>query len=89
MYETLFIVRTAAGNHYAVVPDAGKHGVNIWFNRLARTIAFDDCSGEYVIFIMHEGKEIHYTGWKPGMTYEFADSENNIIWSNSFPEWDH
>lgn len=89
MYETLFIVRTSEGNHYAVVPDAGKHGIDIWFNRLANTIAFDDCSGEEVIFIMHKGKEIHYDGWKPLMLMEFADNNGNVVFSQAFPEWDH
>jgi hypothetical protein len=38
---------------------------------------------------MYQGKELHYVGWQPGMLYEFADKKGNIIWSASFPEWDH
>ena len=56
---------------------------------LTRTLAFSDCSDEEVILIIYEGKEIHYVGWQPDMIYKFADEAGNIIWSNSFPQWDH
>ena len=60
-----------------------------WWKKLAKTLAFDDCTGERILYIMYKGKELMYTGWKPGMTYEFADKKGNTIWSASFPEWDH
>ena len=73
-------------NIYTVTP---SKGINQWFAELAHTLAFSDCSDEEVILIIYEGKEIHYVGWQPDMLYEFADEAGNIIWSNSFPQWDH
>lgn len=88
--DTSFVVQTSDNNLYTVSPTADtEEAINSWFTRLAHTLAFSDCSEEMVLFIMYKGKEIHYTGWKPGMLYEFADGKGNIIWSHSFPEWDH
>lgn len=84
--ETFFVVEYEDGIYIRGL-DEGSY--DQWFTQLAKTIAFDDCSGERVLYIMYKGKELHYTGWKPGMLYEFADKKGNIIWSNSFPEWDH
>lgn len=86
--DTLFIVQTSEGNSYAITPNEHA-GIDHWFIRLAKTICFDDCSDERVIYIMYQGKEITYAGWQPNMLMEFIDSEGSIIWSNSFPEWDH
>ena len=84
---TFFVVKFEE-EFYIRTPEPDK-GIDHWFIQLAKTLAFDDCSDERVIYIMYQGKEIHYTGWKPGMLYEFADGKGNIIWSHSFPEWDH
>lgn len=83
--NTYYVVRSNDST-YTVTP---SKGINQWFAELAHTLAFSDCSDEEVILIIYEGKEIHYVGWQPDMLYEFADEAGNIIWSNSFPQWDH
>lgn len=82
--DTFFIVRTS--DHTYAIP---CNNTEQWFTRLAKTIAFDDCSDEAVIFILYQGKEIHYAGWKPNMLIEFEDDTGNTIWSCAFPAWDH
>ena len=83
--NTYYVVRSN-DSIYTVTP---SKGINQWFAELAHTLAFSDCSDEEVILIIYEGKEIHYVGWQPDMLYEFADEAGNIIYSNSFPQWDH
>ena len=83
--NTYYVVRSN-DSIYTITP---SKGINQWFAELAHTLAFSDCSDEEVILIIYEGKEIHYVGWQPDMLYEFADETGNIIWSNSFPQWDH
>ena len=83
--NTYYVVRSN-DSIYTVTP---SKGINQWFAELVHTLAFSDCSDEEVILIIYEGKEIHYVGWQPDMLYEFADEAGNIIWSNSFPQWDH
>ena len=83
--NTYYVVRSN-DSIYTVTP---SKGINQWFAELAHTLAFSDCSDEEVVLIIYEGKEIHYVGWQPDMLYEFADEAGNILWSNSFPQWDH
>ena len=83
--NTYYVVRSN-NSIYTVTP---SKGINQGFAELAHTLAFSDCSDEEVILIIYEGKEVHYVGWQPDMLYEFADEAGNIIWSNSFPQWDH
>ena len=87
MYNTFYIVESN-DSIYTIPRDPDK-SLDWWFTQLAHTIAFDDCSGERILFISYEGKEIRYAGWKPGMLMEFEDKEGNTIWSQAFPEWDH
>ena len=84
---TSYVVRS--GDEFYIVSPNDSKGINAWFAELAHTLAFSDCSDEKVILIIYEGKEIHYVGWQPDMLYEFTDEAGNIIWSNSFPQWDH
>lgn len=84
---TFFVVKFEE-EFYIKALESNK-GIDHWFVELSRILAFDDCSEERVVYIMHQGKELHYTGWQPGMLYEFADKKGNTIWSASFPEWDH
>ena len=60
-----------------------------FFTDVSRTLAFDDCTNETVLDIIWKGEEVHYAGWQPGMIYEFHNSQNEIIWSGSFSNWDH
>ena len=84
---TSYVVRS--GDEFYIVSPKDSNEINSWFAELARILAFSDCSKEEIILIIYEGKEIHYVGWQPDMLYEFADEAGNIIWSNSFPQWDH
>ena len=84
---TSYVVRS--GDGFYIVSPNDSNEIDAWFAELAHTLAFSDCSDEEVILIIYEGKEIHYVGWQPDMIYKFADEAGNIIWSNSFPQWDH
>lgn len=88
MYNTFYVVRSN-GNYYTVALGREANNAEAFFRKLAHTICFADCSDEEVIFISYQGKELHYTGWKPNMLMEFADEAGEIIYSRAFPEWDH
>lgn len=52
--------------------------------------AFSDCGGWDVVEVMIDGRLVDYVGWQPGMLYEYRDCETGeIVWSESFPQWDH
>lgn len=57
--------------------------------KVAKCIAFSDCTEKQVEKIFFKGKEVVYVGWQPGMTFEFKDLEGNTVWKESFPHWDH
>lgn len=59
------------------------------FAMAAREICFSDCSGVRNVKIHCGDQTYHYTGWQPGMVYEFADDKGNIVWTGYFPQWDH
>ena len=56
---------------------------------VSKTLAFSDCSDERITKIVYHGRELNYTGWQPGMVYEYVDSNGVVMLSASFPEWDH
>lgn len=60
-----------------------------FFVKVAKCIAFDDCTDKQVEKIFFKGKEVVYAGWQPGMTFEFKDLDGNTVWRESFPHWDH
>ena len=53
--------------------------------------AFDDLDDTYYVdSIWCDGKELEYLGWQPNMLFEFCDKETReIVYSASFPMWDH
>lgn len=56
----------------------------------AKCLAFNDLTDERLCFVCVEGRELRYTGWQPGMVYEFEDVDTReIVWSRSFEHWDH
>ena len=63
-----------------------KDGCEVWpfFNEVASVIAMSDCSDQNVVKIVFQGKEFHYTGWKPGMEFTFVDDENS---QNAYTTW--
>jgi len=57
---------------------------------VAKHHAFNDCGGYDVVEVVVDGRRVEYVGWQPGMLFEFVDCETDeIVWSASFPEWDH
>ena len=52
-------------------------------------ICFSDCSDEEILSIRSGDHNIEYVGWQPNMLYEFVDEAGNIIFSRSFPNWEH
>lgn len=57
--------------------------------RAAKQYAFSDCSDAEVLEVVHNGKRYTYDGWEPGMTFTFRNKAGEIVWSHSFPSWDH
>lgn len=56
----------------------------------AKMICFSDCSDEIVEDIVIQGYKVEYVGWQSDMLFEFRDQESGeIIWSESFPQWEH
>lgn len=55
----------------------------------SKMYAFDDCTDIEVLEVVHDGKRYEYDGWEPGMTFTFRDEAGEVVWSNSFPGWDH
>jgi hypothetical protein len=62
----------------------------LFFRKVAERVAFADCGDESIDEIVFDGEPCHYTGWQPGMVIEIAsDITGEIVYSGSFPEWDH
>ena len=60
------------------------------FAFVSKMICFSDCDDHAeIVQIVHAGKEVHYGGWKEGMHYTFYDEDNNLVYENWFPQWDH
>lgn len=59
--------------------------------KAAQHYAWDDCDDTYsIVEIMCGGRLLEYVGWQPGMLFEFRDKETKeIVYSHSFPQWDH
>ena len=56
---------------------------------VSKTICFSDCSDERVTKIIYRGKAVTYSGWQPGMVYEFVDGQGNVVYTAIHPEWEH
>lgn len=70
-----------------LTPDQYKR---YFFRKLAEFVAFDDCHDERLDEIVYDGEPCEYVGWQPGMLIEFRSIETGeIVYSGSFPEWDH
>jgi hypothetical protein len=66
-----------------------KGDVSTLCYRASQFYAWSDCDDTYRIDeIMCDGKELYYVGWQPGMLFEFV-SEDGIVYSAEFPQWDH
>lgn len=67
---------------------SGTMGKNKFFRRVAKAVCFADCGDYYITNIFFRGKRYYYSGWAPGMVYNFK-SDDGDEWEESFPEWDH
>ena len=75
--------------HYAYYSD-DAYSANRLLRDAAEMICFSDCSDEIVEAIVIQGYKVEYVGWRPGMLFEFRDQvTGEIIWSESFPQWEH
>ena len=63
--------------------------IDKFFYEISKRIAFDDCTGELVIAIFWQGRQVEYAGWQPCMRYEYINRNGNTVWVGEFPEWDH
>ena len=62
----------------------------LFFRKMAERVAFSDCSDDSLDEIVFDGERVEYVGWQPGMLIEFRSCETGeIVYSGSFPEWDH
>ena len=62
------------------------------FRDISRHYAFNDLYDDEVeiLEITEHGRKLRYVGWRPGMKYIYVyDETNEIVWEESFPEWDH
>lgn len=75
--------------HVTVHGYSDTDSIDRFFTDISKTICFDDCTNESVIEIIWRGKEVYYAGWHPGMLYTFYNSNRQVVWEGSFPEWDH
>ena len=59
--------------------------------KAAQYYAWRDCDDTYdLIEIMCGSRLLEYVGWQPCMLFEFRDAKTKkIVYSNSFPQWDH
>ena len=61
-----------------------------FFREIAHLFAFNDCYDIGVDEIVWDGRPVEYVGWQPGMRITFRDSiTGEIVFDESFPEWDH
>ena len=60
-----------------------------FFTTVSKRICFDDLTNENVHKIFYKGKEVFYTGWQPGMKFEYKDLDGNTVWVGYFEHWDH
>lgn len=60
------------------------------FRCVSEAICFSDCTLLEVEEIVFNGKHVEYVGWQPNMLFEYCDIETGeIVWSNSYPNWEH
>ena len=88
MIESTFVVIRDEDGIVKVIT-ATAWDKDAFFHTVSRHYAFNDCSGEDIIAIYYEGKEVQYVGWQPCMKFEYEDLNGNTIWVGEFPQWDH
>ena len=81
------------------LPDENPKGYNFYthyydtFDEMmydaCKILAFSDLEGAYDVHIYENEKPIKYQGWMPGMRFVFKDYRDEVVWDQSYPEWDH
>ena len=70
--------------------DDTDEGLNEMLTLASKIYCFDDCDDTWEIMsIVYKNKDLHYTGWRPGMVFEYADDKGEVVWGGAFPHWDH
>lgn len=87
-----------SGRHYVCVYEcegeltqSRKMGFVEVCNYAAELIAFADCSDTNFLYIKdtNSDEEYAYCGWQPDMLIEFVNSAGKVVYSHSFPQWEH
>ena len=91
------VLRDPDDGEYVTLSAPRKEGLDTQAKRddwllvtVSQHLAFSDCGGWDVDEIVIDGEPLEYMGWQPGMLYEYRSlSTGEIVWSESFPGWDH
>lgn len=87
-------------NHNALVlrdREDGEVTIRTYINKdvmmrdVSRIYCFSDCYDDTeVLSIIYNGREVYYTGWQPGMVFEYKFvATKDEAWSGCYPNWDH
>ena len=91
-YSTYFIT-SCNGNLICYTPlfETDKNNSLDWLCRqVSHIYAFNDCTDEEIVLIVHKGHELEYVGWQPDMLFEYKDKmTGETVWEGYFPSWDH
>lgn len=67
-----------------------KGDVDALCHYTSRLYAFNDIDETYTVDkVVCDGVTLRYVGWQPGMVFRFVDESGNIVFSNSYEQWDH
>jgi hypothetical protein len=70
--------------------DDTDEGLNEMLTLASKIYCFDDCDDTWeIVSIVYKSKDLHYTGWRPGMVFEFVGDKGEVVWSRAFEHWDH
>ena len=70
--------------------DDTDEGLNEMLTLASKIYCFNDCDDTWeIVSIVYKNKDLHYTGWQPGMVFEFADDKGEVVWSRAYECWDH
>ena len=90
--DGFYLTRTVDVNNsfFDTPEDYNRRLLLAFFRTVANRIVFSDCSYDEITEIVADGRPVEYVGWQPGMLVEFRDTETGeIVFSESFPQWDH
>ena len=87
-YDFGFIRKDTTDNTFEFV---ACDTIDEMFTLISKHYCFSDCDDTYeVCEIFAYGKRVEYTGWMPGMNFEYRFVETGeVVWKGCFPHWDH